>query len=226
MNFSKGSDTFLKPPNFTIKFASFLMRTKSAVDLKVVVLGASSVGKTSLITRYCKGTFTDDTLSTIGAGFFTHNISVDGVDVSLMIWDTAGQERFRSVAPSLLRGASGVILVYDCHIKETFDELDIYVEMFVDTLNAGSTRSMPALVLGNKCDIDQPIIDQQRVNDWLQRNRIDLSFIVSAKTGQNVELAFQKFIEELMTIESFDNGHVFQIGAQIEKKEVENQCSC
>ena len=98
--------------------------------------------------------------------------------------------------------------------------------MFVDTLNAGSTRSMPALVLGNKCDIDQPIIDQQRVNDWLQRNRIDLSFIVSAKTGQNVELAFQKFIEELMTIESFDNGHVFQIGAQIEKKEVENQCSC
>jgi small GTP-binding protein len=178
-------------------------RRPSSLDLKLVVLGSASVGKTSVINRYCNGSFTEDTLSTIGAGFFTHSIEVNGTDVTLMLWDTAGEERFRSVAPSLLRGANGLILVYDTQNTASFDDLDIYMEMFLDAVNVKGMSVAPVLLLGNKIDLPDPVVSPQVVKEWKRKNRVHFSYDVSAKTGLNIEAAFYELVKCLVSPEMF-----------------------
>ncbi|KAL8872152.1 MAG: hypothetical protein Q9174_002163 [Haloplaca sp. 1 TL-2023] len=98
----------------------------SSLEAKICVLGAQGVGKTSLVQRYVKGTFTPSTTaSTVGASFLTKRV-VDldtGITVRLQIWDTAGQERFRSISKLYYRGASAVLLVYSIDDEQSFTEM-------------------------------------------------------------------------------------------------------
>jgi small GTP-binding protein len=178
-------------------------RRVNSIDLKLVVLGSASVGKTCLINRYCNGRFPENVLSTIGAGFFTHSLELSGTEVTVMIWDTAGEERFRSVAPSLLRGANGLILVYDTQNMLTFEDLDLYMEMFLDVVNVNGMSVTPVLLLGNKIDLPNPVVSPQAVEDWKLKNRVQFSYHVSAKTGLNVECAFDELVKCLVTPENF-----------------------
>ena len=198
------------------------MRKNSSVDLKLVVLGDASVGKTSIINRYCNNQFSEDTLSTIGAGFFTHTINMDDSEVTLMVWDTAGEERFRSVAPSLLRGASGLILVYDVQSMQSFDNLDIYMEMFLDAVNVNSMSPMPVLLLGNKCDLGNFTVAEQCVKTWMEKNHVEFGYNVSAKTGENVEAAFTKLVECLVSHENACDKPTLQLAAP--KEEPKKSC--
>lgn len=175
-----------------------MSRRMSSLDLKIVVLGSAFVGKTSIINRYCNATFIEDTLSTIGAGFFTRTMNIDGTEVTIMLWDTAGEERFRSVAPSLLRGANGLVLVYDLTQPNSFKDIDIYMEMFLDTCNVDPTYTLPVLLLGNKCDLNRAV-SVETVEEWKRKNKVVFSYEVSAKTGEKVEEAFQKLIESLVS---------------------------
>jgi small GTP-binding protein len=167
------------------------------LDLKLVVLGAASVGKTSIIHRYCNGLFQAETLSTIGAGFFTHTIVVGDVEATLFLWDTAGEERFRSVAPSFLRGAHGVVLVYDVSQPQTFSDVEIYLEMFLDTVPVDISTELPVLLLGNKADLE-PEVKAEAVAAWCQQNRIAHNFRVSAKTGADIEPAMMALVKALV----------------------------
>ena len=98
-----------------------------SLEAKLVILGAQSVGKTSLVHRYVKNSFIppNKSQSTIGASFLTTRVHdpESGATIRLQIWDTAGQERFRTLTSSYYRGAQGVILMYDISNRETFDAL-------------------------------------------------------------------------------------------------------
>jgi small GTP-binding protein len=174
------------------------MNDGQSIDLKVVVLGAASVGKTSIIHRYCNGTFRTDLTSTIGAGFFTHTFMIDEMEVTLLLWDTAGEERYRSVAPSLVRGANGLVLVYDRTQISSFADLTVYLEMFLDVVQVDLSNELPVLVLGNKCDIEDAVISEAQVQAWCQKNRVVHHFLVSAKTGTNVEEAVNTLVASLL----------------------------
>jgi small GTP-binding protein len=169
-----------------------------AVDLKVVALGASSVGKTSIIHRYCNGKFLSGPFSTIGAGFFTHVLVVNGTEVTLLLWDTAGEERFRSIAPSLLRGANGLILVYDLCNPSAVDDLGIYLEMFLDTVKVDMSLELPVVLLGNKCDLGHFEVDRQQVDAWRKKNRIVHHVLVSAKTGEGIDNAITALVQAML----------------------------
>jgi small GTP-binding protein len=169
-----------------------------AIDLKVVALGAASVGKTSIIHRYCNRIFHADQVSTIGAGFFTHTMMMDNCEVTLLLWDTAGEERFRSVAPSLLRGANGLILVYDVAQPSSFNDLNIYLDMFLDTVRVDVSCELPVLVLGNKCDIEERNVSDVQVETWCSKNRIIHSYLVSAKTGEGIDEAINALVKVLL----------------------------
>lgn len=172
--------------------------TKSSVDLKVVVLGDASVGKTSVINRYCNDHFSTDTLATIGAGFFTHQVATPTGDVTLMVWDTAGEERFRSVTPSLLRGASGLVLVYDMQNRESFNSLYTYLGMFLDVVNVTMMPVKPVLLLGNKADLGPSVVPANAVETWAKDNEVEMKFDVSAKTGENVNDAFMELVDVIV----------------------------
>jgi small GTP-binding protein len=184
----------------------------TALDLKLVVLGAASVGKTSIIHRYCNGLFQTETLSTIGAGFFTHTVVVGDVEATLFLWDTAGEERFRSVAPSFLRGAHGVVLVYDVSQPQTFSDLEIYLEMFLDTVPVDVSRELPVLLLGNKADLEAEV-KPEAVAAWCQQNRISHNFLVSAKTGADIDASMAALVKALVAPERTPDPAALQLTA-------------
>jgi GTPase SAR1 family protein len=104
--------------------------SQPSLNFKLVVLGCLSVGKTSLVTRYCQGWFSDGILSTTGAAFFSRTNQYHNTEVTLSFWDTAGQERFKSVIPSLINGSEGLVLVYDRTNFQSFEGLTDYLNFF------------------------------------------------------------------------------------------------
>ncbi|KAL8790487.1 MAG: hypothetical protein Q9213_000639 [Squamulea squamosa] len=131
----------------------------SSLEAKICVLGAqeelirpSGVGKTSLVQRYVKGTFTPSTTaSTVGASFLTKRVlDVDsGTLVRLQLWDTAGQERFRSISKLYYRGASAVVLVYSIVDEQSFEEMGRWMQEVKENTEDG----IVVHVVGTKSDV-------------------------------------------------------------------------
>jgi small GTP-binding protein len=100
------------------------------IDRKIVILGCTDTGKTSLTIRYCHNNFATPTAATIGASFLQKRIMLDRHKMTLQIWDTAGQERFKSMAPMYYRNAKAAILVFDVSKKDTFDKVRFDIILF------------------------------------------------------------------------------------------------
>ena len=96
------------------------------IPFKVVLIGESGVGKTSIITRYITDSFSSVMLATTGASFASRTIEVDNQKIKFEIWDTARQEQYRSIAQIFYKNISGCILVYDISKRETYDEIKDY----------------------------------------------------------------------------------------------------
>ncbi|XP_064224633.1 ras-related protein Rab-18 isoform X3 [Aotus nancymaae] len=126
--------------------------------LKILIIGESGVGKSSLLLRFTDDTFDPELAATIGVDFKVKTISVDGNKAKLAIWDTAGQERFRTLTPSYYRGAQGVILVYDVTRRDTFVKLDNWL----NELETYCTRNdIVNMLVGNKIDkrqVQKPVM--------------------------------------------------------------------
>ena len=119
-------------------------------NLKILIIGESGVGKSSLLLRFTDDQFDPDQEATIGVDFKVKVIDNNGNKVKLAIWDTAGQERFRTLTPSYYRGAQGAILVYDISSRESFQK----VEDWLNELETYSTNhDLIKMLVGNKCDI-------------------------------------------------------------------------
>ncbi|XP_022880068.1 ras-related protein Rab7 isoform X1 [Olea europaea var. sylvestris] len=108
--------------------------------LKVIVLGDSGVGKTSLMNQYVHKKFNHQYKATIGADFVTKELQIDDRLVTLQIWDTAGQERFQSLGVAFYRGADCCVLVYDVNVMRSFDTLDNWHEEFLKQFAADTTQ--------------------------------------------------------------------------------------
>ncbi|CAG7786248.1 unnamed protein product, partial [Allacma fusca] len=117
--------------------------------LKILIIGQSGVGKSSLLLRFTDDVFDPDQPATIGVDFKVKTLDVEGNLVKLAIWDTAGQERFRTLTPSYYRGAQGAILVYDVSSRQSFERLDPWLV----ELNTYSTKTnIVKMLVGNKID--------------------------------------------------------------------------
>ena len=137
-------------PDLKSPVSSFVPLENERYDylFKVVVVGDSGVGKTSLIQQLCFERFANDQKSTIGVEFNSKSLLVDSKQVKIQLWDTAGQERFRSVAPSYYRGSLGAVITYDTTYAKSFEQ----IQFWLNSLN----QHCPAakiLVIGNKSDL-------------------------------------------------------------------------
>uniref|UniRef100_A0A8D0B9T1 RAB5C, member RAS onco family n=1 Tax=Salvator merianae TaxID=96440 RepID=A0A8D0B9T1_SALMN len=118
-------------------------------QFKLVLLGESAVGKSSLVLRFVKGQFHEYQESTIGAAFLTQTICLDDTTVKFEIWDTAGQERYHSLAPMYYRGAQAAIVVYDITNMETF----VRAKNWVKELQRQASSNIVIALAGNKADL-------------------------------------------------------------------------
>ncbi|EJD01482.1 uncharacterized protein FOMMEDRAFT_30160 [Fomitiporia mediterranea MF3/22] len=121
-----------------------------SVDAKIVVMGNTGVGKTSLLQRYTQNKFDPrNTTSTTGAFFVTKKVYVNGLKVRLQLWDTAGQERFRSMAPMYYRGANAALLLYDITNAATFEA----VRGWLEELKKNCPSDLIIYIVGSKADL-------------------------------------------------------------------------
>ena len=167
------------------------MASRKKVLLKVIILGDSGVGKTSLMNQYVNKKFNAQYKATIGADFLTKDVTVDERLVTMQIWDTAGQERFQSLGVAFYRGADSCVLVFDVVQPKTFDNLDSWRDEFLIQAGPSDPDNFPFIVLGNKVDADGRIVVQKRALAWCQSKGNIPYFETSAKEAINVEQAFQ-----------------------------------
>lgn len=178
------------------------MASRKKVLLKVIILGDSGVGKTSLMNQYVNKKFNAQYKATIGADFLTKEVTVDDRLVTMQIWDTAGQERFQSLGVAFYRGADSCVLVFDVVQPKTFDNLDSWRDEFLIQAGPRDPDNFPFVVLGNKIDIDNRVVAQKRALAWCQAKGNIPYFETSAKEAINVEQAFQVIARNALKQES------------------------
>eukprot|EP01124_Arcella_intermedia_P018785 TRINITY_DN25922_c0_g1_i1.p1 TRINITY_DN25922_c0_g1~~TRINITY_DN25922_c0_g1_i1.p1 ORF type:complete len:206 (+),score=43.52 TRINITY_DN25922_c0_g1_i1:51-668(+) len=156
---------------------------------KVLLIGDSSVGKTSICTRFTDNTFTDNFIATLGVDFKIRTITIGDKKVRLQVWDTAGQERFRTITQAYYRGAHGVILVYDITDRETFSNIGRWLE---DTSNYAPDYALKMLV-GNKADLlEERVVTTKEGADYARLKNL-VFMEASAKTCENIDKMFIQF---------------------------------
>jgi len=166
---------------------------KNLVQFKLVLLGASAVGKSSLVWRFVKKQFFEYQESTIGAAFLTQNVVLDDFIVKFEIWDTAGQERYHALAPMYYRGAACAIVVYDICRAETLKRAKDWVK---ELKNNGNPNIMIALA-GNKFDReDSRQVATEEAASYAEEEGL-IFMETSAKLNHNVTEIFQEIARRL-----------------------------
>ncbi|KAH8105287.1 ras-domain-containing protein [Cristinia sonorae] len=171
-------------------------KSNAPVNVKLLLIGNSSVGKSSLLLRFSDEQWLpeDESSATIGVDFRVHKMDIKGKKVKLSIWDTAGQERFRTITSSYYRGAQGIILVYDVSNRETFDALP----RWFSELETYVSDSVVKIVVGNK--VDKEFSRQVTFAEGQQfATRMNCLFVeASAKTAVGVRDAFQEVVTKIL----------------------------
>lgn len=162
-------------------------------QFKLVLLGESAVGKSSLVLRFVKGQFHEYQESTIGAAFLTQTVCLDDTTVKFEIWDTAGQERYHSLAPMYYRGAQAAIVVYDITNQDTFGR----AKNWVKELQRQASPSIVIALAGNKSDLAaKRMVEFEEAQAYADENGL-LFMETSAKTAMNVNDIFLAIANKL-----------------------------
>ena len=164
-------------------------------SFKIIVIGDSSVGKSSLTIRGTKDHYKDYYTPTIGFEFLSFNIRIKDKVIKLQIWDTCGQEVYRSLISSFYRNSSLAIIVYAIDNESSFDNL----ESWIDEIKTQTNPDLKIFLIGNKADLeDQRVVQKSDAEQLAKEHNIHLFLETSAKTGQNAQLVFVKAAEMLL----------------------------
>ena len=169
-------------------------RTSLGVDtttypLKISLIGDSSVGKTSLITKFCEGKFNpENAVPTIGPSSQVKTVKVDTFsEAKLDIWDTAGTEKFSSITQNHIRDSNGIILVFDLSNEESFKNLDMWMEKINDVVDA---KKVEIILVGNKSDLPDIKVTEDLASKYAGEHGI-IYMSVSTKEGLNIGFLFE-----------------------------------
>eukprot|EP00298_Acanthocystis_sp_HF-20_P001551 c11960_g1_i1.p1 GENE.c11960_g1_i1~~c11960_g1_i1.p1 ORF type:complete len:202 (-),score=78.50 c11960_g1_i1:90-695(-) len=162
-------------------------------QFKLVLLGDSAVGKSSLVLRFVRGQFFECQESTIGAAFLTQTVALNDMTVKFEIWDTAGQERYHSLAPMYYRGAAAAIVVYDITNIDTFNR----AKQWVKELQRQGNSNIVIALAGNKLDLSSKRkVETQEAQAYADENGI-MFMETSAKSAHNVNELFVAIAKKL-----------------------------
>lgn len=167
--------------------------------LKIIIIGDSGVGKSSLIEAFNYKKISKSAKPTIGAEFSKKKLRLNesGIEVNLQLWDTAGQERFQSLCTSFYRGSDGCILVFDISSAESYENLDKWRQVFQST-TGDETRQIPIVLVGNKIDCVNTIHRDQVINEWVKTNKAQAYIEASALKNIGIEDIFQSVAQNAL----------------------------
>lgn len=164
---------------------------------KILLIGDSGVGKSSLVGQYAEKTFSPSFISTIGVDFQVVTKRFRDKLVKLQIWDTAGQERFRAITSSYYRGAHAVVIVTDVEDSESLWSV---TKTWLPQVRAYARGDVSLFMVVNKIDLEDPekVEDHVREEEGVAKDHSMLHMRVSAKTGCMVNETFEKVVTHLM----------------------------
>ena len=165
--------------------------------IKLLTLGETEVGKTSIVLRYSDDKFHDNKIATIGIDFKIKIIKKGNERIKVSIYDTAGQERFKNIVKHYYKGANGVLLIYDITKRDTFEKLEFWLEDLKE--NSDNLNNLFIYLIGNKNDLEERReVDFEEANKFAKEKNIPY-IEVSAKTGNNIKKLFDDVIKGAMT---------------------------
>lgn len=169
------------------------MKKDNRITIKLMMIGEQAVGKSSLTKRYTDKIFVPNIMGTAGLDMHKKIVKINDENINVIIYDSAGHERFRKITEVQYKGSDGLILVYDITDNRSFD----WIIEWIDKLKSENIPNMEILILGNKIDLnkDRKITE----NDLIELgNKFNVPIIeTSALTGENVDEAFNKIINNI-----------------------------
>ncbi|MBN1215837.1 MAG: GTP-binding protein [Candidatus Lokiarchaeota archaeon] len=154
--------------------------------LKITLFGPAGVGKTSLLLRYIKDHFTHDLKKTIGSNFLIKDLKINENDVRLLIWDIGGQDTFAKLRTIYFKGSNAALGIYDITDPQSL----LKIPGWISSIKKSVKKTIPMILIGNKNDLERKV-DEQEAKDLAKR--LNCEYLeTSAKTGENVILAFKK----------------------------------
>lgn len=194
-------------------------------EIKVVLLGDSGVGKSSILLRYAADEYNAEQEPTLGAAFLTKMLYYNDSSYKLQIWDTAGQEKFKSLAPIYYRDAIVILIVFDITSQASYEMM----KSWLTEVKEQGQRNAIIIILANKSDL----IDQQQVNiedaqTFCNENNLPLK-LTSAKLNQGITdvfIAIAKKLEELFAQTRQQEEEKIRIQNNKKKKQKENGSCC
>ena len=183
---------------------------------QLLIIGDSTVGKTSILNKYSSRSFNPNYIATVGLDFFTKDEIIDNKTIRIKIWDTAGQERYKALTKCFFQKAQGVMIVFDVSSLKSFNNL----KFWIDSLNSQLSEDMnliPVTVIGNKIDLPKREVNKDTADDFAQKYGFQY-FETSAKTGEGIDSAIKELARRVMNNGGKKNGKDNMRLSQVENK--------
>ena len=181
--------------------------SKEKFSAKIIVIGNTQVGKTSILSRYINNVFSENNeyvtigklklhpliISLKGMDYMIKILEIDNIQMKLEFWDTAGQERFRSVIQQYYNDSQGAVVVFDLSNPKSFNELKFWVQQLRDFADPGVIK----LLLGNKSDmLNEKRISQEEIDKFCNANDF-FYYETSAKLNKNIDDGFSELAKQI-----------------------------
>ena len=167
--------------------------TLKDIKLKLLIIGDSNVGKTSMLLNYTDNYFPESHLATIGVEYKVKELKTNKFNIALQIWDTAGQERFRSITKSFFRNTNGILFVYDITSRRSFQSVKDWIKDS-EMHDSGFEK----ILVGNKIDLEEKReVQTDELKEYGTKKKIDI-IETSAKERINIDEAFQKIVDLIL----------------------------
>ena len=169
--------------------------------IKIIIIGDSSVGKTNIMSKYLKGQFLENSRATVGVEFGSKSFKIDNHNIKAQIWDTAGQEKYKAITGAYYKGSKGAFVVYDITRKETFENID----KWINDLKTTADPRINIILIGNKCDLEEKRVVLKEQGEEKAR-AFNCAFLeTSACNGDNIDKGFEMMATEIYKRYKDDN---------------------
>ena len=204
-------------------------QNKAIKRVNLYTLGDSDVGKTCFILRYCKNSFQNNYLPTVGIDFMAKNSKLpNGEEIKVCFYDTAGQEKYRAISLNLIKTADAILLMFDITEEESFKTISKWVE----SVNQVKGKDFPIIMIGNKCDLEEKRKIKKEDGEKKAESFGFHYFETSNKTGINIEEPVNYLVSKVLERKSdqaSERSIISQNSAKLDKNSQKNQkkkCVC